>query len=147
MTAKLKRFTMISAFGTDHVQASCSLGCDSRSHDRYWRGLLMQWLADENVVGILNAPQCGSASRARSIPLKRKRLGDPQAPKKRIAQSSFCGPAEDLQGQQVVFFDIQACPMGSRCRVFIFHRKTTVQSVSANNFHPSCRTLNDFYNF
>ena len=44
-------------------------------------GLLMQWLADENVVGIFIAPPYGSASRARSIPLIRKRPGDPLAPK------------------------------------------------------------------
>lgn len=34
--------------------------------------LLMQWLSNENVIGIFLAPPCGSASRARSIPLKRK---------------------------------------------------------------------------
>ena len=43
--------------------------------------LLMQWLSNENVIGIFLAPPCGSASRARSIPLKRKHLGDPPAPK------------------------------------------------------------------
>ena len=38
----------------------------------------MQWLADEHVVGLFIAPPCGSASRARSIPLKRKSPGDPR---------------------------------------------------------------------
>ena len=33
--------------------------------------LLWQWLAQENVVAIFLAPPCGSASRARRIPLKR----------------------------------------------------------------------------
>ena len=33
--------------------------------------LLWQWLAQENVVAIFLAPPCGSASRARQIPLKR----------------------------------------------------------------------------
>ena len=43
--------------------------------------LLMQWLSNENVIRIFLAPPCVSASRARSIPLKRKHLGDPPAPK------------------------------------------------------------------
>ena len=34
--------------------------------------LLMGWLKMPNVVGIFLAPPCGSASRARQIPLKRK---------------------------------------------------------------------------
>jgi len=43
--------------------------------------LLMQWLSNPYVVGIFLAPPCGSASRARSIPLKRKQPGDPPAPR------------------------------------------------------------------
>ena len=43
--------------------------------------LLMQWLSNPNVVGIFLAPPCGSASRARSIPVKRKRPGDPEPPR------------------------------------------------------------------
>ena len=35
----------------------------------------MQWLSNPNVVGIFLAPPCGSASRARAIPMKRKRPG------------------------------------------------------------------------
>lgn len=35
--------------------------------------LLFQWLSNQFVVGIFLAPPCGSASRARNIPLKRKR--------------------------------------------------------------------------
>ena len=42
--------------------------------------MLMQWLGDENVVGIFLAPPCGTASRSRSIPLKRKKPGEPAAP-------------------------------------------------------------------
>ena len=34
--------------------------------------LLMSWLHMPNIVGVLLAPPCGSTSRARQIPLKRK---------------------------------------------------------------------------
>jgi hypothetical protein len=74
---------MLSAFGTDHVrhkQAAAQVAIANLTTDA-GVSLLMQWLSDKNVVGIFIAPPCGSASRARSIPLKRKRPGDPPAPK------------------------------------------------------------------
>ena len=43
--------------------------------------LLMQRLSNPNVVGISLAPPCGSASRARSIPVKGKQPGDPEPPR------------------------------------------------------------------
>ena len=111
VTAELKKFGMLSAFGTDHVrhkQAAAQVVIADLTTDA-GVGLLMQWLSDKNVVGAFIAPPCGSASRARSIPLKRKRPGDPPAVRqasKRIAQPQFCRPPQDLQGQQVVLFDI-----------------------------------------
>ena len=70
---------MVSSFGTDHVRhrqamAQVALAdlCTTAGQDLLW-----QCLANENVVGIFLAPPCGSASRARSIPLKRKRFEDP----------------------------------------------------------------------
>ena len=83
VTAELKKFGMLSAFGTDHVrhkQAAAQVVIADLTTDA-GVGLLMQWLSDKNVVGAFIAPPCGSASRARSIPLKRKRPGDPPAPK------------------------------------------------------------------
>ena len=43
--------------------------------------LLMRWLSNPFVIGIFLAPPCGTASRARSIPLKRRKPGDPPAPR------------------------------------------------------------------
>ena len=83
VTAELKSFGMISAFGTDHIrhkQAMAPVAVADLTTDA-GVSLLMQWLSNENVIGIFLAPPCGSASRARSIPLKRKHLGDPPAPK------------------------------------------------------------------
>ena len=37
--------------------------------------LLMSWLQNANVVGVFLAPPCGSASRARQIPLKKRKFG------------------------------------------------------------------------
>jgi hypothetical protein len=71
---------MISAFGTDHIrnkQAAAQVVIADFTTD-VGVNLLMQWLADEHVVGIFIAPPGGSASRARSIPLKRKAPGDPR---------------------------------------------------------------------
>ena len=39
--------------------------------------LLWSWLQNEQVLKVFLAPPCGSASRARQIPLKRKRFGYP----------------------------------------------------------------------
>ena len=83
VTACLKQFGMASAFGTDHVRHKQSMAqvviadlCTKAGVE-----LLMQWLSNPNVIGIFLAPPCGSASRARAIPMKRKRPGDPPAPK------------------------------------------------------------------
>ena len=40
--------------------------------------LLWSWLQNERVLAVFLAPPCGSASRARQIPLKRKRFGHPE---------------------------------------------------------------------
>ena len=83
VTAELKKLGMASAFGTDHVRhknVSAQVVIADLTAD-VGINLLMQWLADENVIGVFIAPPCGSASRARSIPLKRKSTGDPPAPK------------------------------------------------------------------
>ena len=79
-TAELRKIGMVSAFGTDHVrnrQAAAQVVIADLTTD-VGVSLLMQWLADEHVVGVFTAPPCGSASRARSIPLKRKSPGDPR---------------------------------------------------------------------
>ena len=81
VTAELRKIGMISAFGTDHIrnkQAAAQVVIADFTTD-VGVNLLMQWLADEPVVGIFIAPPGGSASRARSIPpLKRKAPGDPR---------------------------------------------------------------------
>lgn len=66
VTAELRKIGMVSAFGIDHVR------------NRQAAAQVVQWLADEHVVGVFIAPPCGSASRARSIPLKSKSPGDPR---------------------------------------------------------------------
>ena len=80
VTAELKKIGMVSAFGTDHIRhrqaASQVVIADLTTQDG--TNLLMQWLADPHIVGIFMAPPCGTASRARSIPLKRKTPGDPK---------------------------------------------------------------------
>ena len=80
VTAELRKIGMPSAFGTDHIrhkQAAAQVVVADLSTEE-GVSLLMQWLADEHVVGLFIAPPCGSASRARSIPLKRKSPGDPR---------------------------------------------------------------------
>ena len=72
-----------SAFGTDHVRskhASAQVVVADLTTDA-GVSLLMSWLQNEHIVGLFVAPPCGSASRARSIPLKRKKPGDPPAPR------------------------------------------------------------------
>ena len=82
VTAELKKLGMISAFGTDHVRHRQSAAQVVLADLTTEAGttLLMQWLGNEHVVGIFLAPPCGTASRSRSIPLKRKKPGDPSAP-------------------------------------------------------------------
>ena len=83
VTACLKQFGMTSAFGTDHVRNKQAMAPIAIADLTKKAGveLLMQWLSDKRVLGLFLAPPRGSASRARAIPLKRKRPGDPPAPK------------------------------------------------------------------
>ena len=83
VTACLKQYGMSSAFGTDHVRHKQAMSPIAITDLTKKAGieLLMQWLSDSRVVGLFLAPPCGSASQARAIPLKRKRPGDPPAPK------------------------------------------------------------------
>ena len=83
MTACLRQYGMTSSFGTDHVKsrhaAAPIILADLTTESGV--NLLMQWLENEYVIGLFIAPPCGSASRARSIPLKRKSPGDPPPPR------------------------------------------------------------------
>ena len=80
VTAELRKFGMVSAFGTDHLrhkQAAAQVVIADLTTD-VGVNLPMQWLAGEHFVGVFIAPACGSASRGRSIPLKRKAAGGPR---------------------------------------------------------------------
>ena len=73
VTACMKQLGALSAFGVDHVRSKQCMSqfviadlCTPEGVSLLW-----QWLAQENVVAIFLAPPCGSASRARQIPLKR----------------------------------------------------------------------------
>ena len=72
VTACMKQLGAICAFGVDHVRSKQCMSqfvvADLCTHQGV--SLLWQWLAQENVVAIF-LPPCGSASRARQIPLKR----------------------------------------------------------------------------
>ena len=74
VTACLKHFGMTSAFGTDHVRHKQAMSAIAIADLTKEAGvnLLMQWLSDRRVVGLFLAPPCGSASRARAIPLKKR---------------------------------------------------------------------------
>ena len=82
VTASLKEFGLLSCFGTDHVKHRQAVAPIVLADLTTANGLelLHQWLANPQVVGIFMAPPCGSASRARSIPLKRKRPGNAPRP-------------------------------------------------------------------
>ena len=73
VTACLKQLGLQSSFGVDHVRsrqaAAQIVMCDlstSQGQDLLW-----SWLRNPFVVGLFLAPPCGSASRARQIPLGR----------------------------------------------------------------------------
>ena len=75
VTASLKQYGLASSFGVDHIRSRQAAAqvviadlCDPQGI-----ALLHQWLAHEYVVGIFLAPPCGSASRARQIPLRGRR--------------------------------------------------------------------------
>ena len=77
VTASLKQYGLASSFGVDHIRAKQAAAqvviadlCDPQGI-----ALLHQWLAHEYVVGIFLAPPCGSASRARQIPLRGRKGG------------------------------------------------------------------------
>ena len=83
VTAALKSLGMDGAFGTDHKRHKQAMSPIVLADLTTTAGieLLMQWLSIPYIVGIFLAPPCGTASRARSIPMKRKRPGDPEAPR------------------------------------------------------------------
>ena len=74
VTCCLKQYGLASCFGVDHVRskqcASQVVIADLCTPEGI--ALLKQWLAHEYVVGIFLAPPCGSASRARQIPLGKR---------------------------------------------------------------------------
>ena len=65
---------MKSSFGVDKLRSKNVMSSVVLTDltTREGEQLLMNWLHMPNVVGIFLAPPCGSASRARQIPLKRK---------------------------------------------------------------------------
>lgn len=79
MTCCLKQLGLNSAFGVDklrHKNASAPISmCDLSTPKG--ENLLWSWLRNKRIVGIFLAPPCGTASRAREIPLKRKRMTTP----------------------------------------------------------------------
>ena len=79
LTACLKQFNVSDSFGTDVIRHKQAMGpvVTADLTTRSGQELLFQWLDDPRVVGVFLAPPRGSASRARSIPIKRKRTGNP----------------------------------------------------------------------
>ena len=72
VTACLRQMGLSSAFGTDKVRNKncvCPLVTVDLTENE---DLLWKWLDDPFVVGVFLAPPCGSASRARQIPLRKK---------------------------------------------------------------------------
>ncbi len=74
VTASLKQLGLYSAFGVDHPRSKQAAGqivmcdlCTAGGQDLLW-----SWLQNPFVVGVFLAPPCGSASRARQIPLGRR---------------------------------------------------------------------------
>ena len=74
VTACLKQLGLKSSFGVDKIRVKHAMSTVVTADLTTPEGeqLLMNWLSMPNVVGIFLAPPCGSASRARQIPLKRK---------------------------------------------------------------------------
>lgn len=74
VTVSLKQLGLRSNFGADKVRSKNAMStvviADLTTPEGEER--LMSWLNMPNVVGFFLAPPCGSASRARQIPLKRK---------------------------------------------------------------------------
>lgn len=68
---------MGSSFGVDHVRSKHAAGPVIQADLNTPEGisLLWSWLANDKVIAVFLAPPCGTASRARQIPLKRTRQG------------------------------------------------------------------------
>ena len=83
VTASLKQLGLKSSFGVDKVRSKNAMSTVIIADLTTPEGeeLLMSWLSMPNVVGIFLAPPCGSASRARQIPLKRKFGGKRDGPR------------------------------------------------------------------
>ena len=79
VTASLKQLSRTSSFGVDKFRSKNAVSAIAIADLTTSEGedLLMSWLQIPNVVGIFLAPPCGSASRARQIPLE-KRFGRKQ---------------------------------------------------------------------
>lgn len=75
VTASLRHFGMFSCFGVDHMRSANVAAPISIADLTTAEGvkLLYSWLANPAVVGLFLAPPCGTASRARTIPLRGKR--------------------------------------------------------------------------
>jgi hypothetical protein len=77
VTACLRQLGLGSSFGVDHQRSKNASGpvvvADLCTPEGV--GLLWSWLQNEQVLAVFLALRCGSASRARQIPLKRKRFG------------------------------------------------------------------------
>ncbi len=74
VTASLKQLGLHSAFGVAHARSKQAAAqivmcdfCTASGQDLLW-----SWLQNPFVVGIFLAPSCGSASRARQIPLRQR---------------------------------------------------------------------------
>lgn len=74
VTACLRQIGLVNSFGADKTRVRSCMGpliiADLTTAEG--EALLWSWLENPLVVGIFLAPPCGSASRARQIPLKKK---------------------------------------------------------------------------
>ena len=68
VTACLKQFGVLSAFGTDHIRHKHAMAQIAIADLTSKSGveLLMQWLSNPNVVGIFLAPPCGFSKQGKS---------------------------------------------------------------------------------
>ena len=83
VTASLRQMSLVSCFGVDHIRhksAAAPIVVADLNTPQGER-LLWSWLRNPLTVGVFLAPPCGSASRARQIPLKRKFTGKSHGPK------------------------------------------------------------------
>ena len=148
----MKQLGAISAFGVDHVRSkqcmSQTVVADLCTHEGV--SLLWQWLAQENVVAIFLAPRCGSASRARQIPLKRALgknshgplpLGDDLFPNGKPGLSfcdrqriSLANKLYHLTSQLVEWANLVGC-------IYCVRGEPAIQPILGNNvLDSSCKT-------